>query len=83
VGQLRQVVPDSLRYCWTLVNDGTVCAGSVLDIDHVPASIRCRECGATTELVELRMVCGACGSAHVDVTAGEEFLVTSIELQEA
>jgi hydrogenase nickel incorporation protein HypA/HybF len=82
VGQLRQVVPDSLRYCWDIVNEGTVCEGSVLDIDHVAASIACDECGATTVLHELRMVCASCDSSHVHVLTGEELLVTSIELAE-
>ena len=83
VGQLRQVVPDSLVYCWGLVNDGTECEGSVLDIDHVPAAIRCDECGGTTVLDEMRMSCAECGSSKVQVATGEEFLVTSIELAEA
>ena len=82
VGQLRQVVPDSLVYCWGLVNEGTECEGSVLDIDHVPAAIRCDECSSTTVLDEMRMACASCGSSNVQVTAGEELLVTSIELAE-
>jgi len=83
VGQLRQVVPDTLVYCWGIANEGTSCAGSVLDVDHVPAAIECRDCGATTLLEEMRMICGSCGGTAVAVTAGEELLVTSIELQEA
>jgi hydrogenase nickel incorporation protein HypA/HybF len=83
VGQLRQVVPDSLVYCWGLVNDGTECEGSVLDIDHVPATVQCDDCGGSTLLGEMRMSCGSCGSSKVQVTTGEEFLVTSIELAEA
>jgi len=83
VGQLRQVVPDTLVYCWRIVNEGTTCEGSVLDVEHVPAAIECRDCGASTLLEQMRMSCGSCGSSAVDVTAGEELLVTSIELQEA
>jgi hydrogenase nickel incorporation protein HypA/HybF len=82
VGQLRQVVPDTLVYCWGLVNEGTTCEGSMLDVDHVPAVIECRDCGAATTLEEMSMRCGTCGSTAVAVTAGEELLVTSIELQE-
>lgn len=33
VGKLRQVVPDSLLYCWTLMSEKTSLDGSVLDID--------------------------------------------------
>jgi hydrogenase nickel incorporation protein HypA/HybF len=83
VGQLRQVVPDTLVYCWGIVNEGTVCEGSELDIDHVPARILCADCGATTQLEQLRMVCGSCDGTAVSVSTGEELLVTSIELQEA
>ena len=83
VGQLRQVVPETLVYCWGIVNEGTVCEGSVLDIDHVPAELTCTECGARTTMQELRIRCGSCGSTHVTVTGGEELLVTSIELAEA
>jgi hydrogenase nickel incorporation protein HypA/HybF len=83
VGRLRQVVPDTLVYCWGIVNEGTTWEGSVLDVVHVPAAIECQACGATTLLEELRMRCGSCGSTAVAVTAGEELLVTSIELQEA
>ena len=28
VGQLRQVVPETLVYCWGIVNEGTTCEGS-------------------------------------------------------
>jgi len=28
IGQLRQVVPDTLVYCWELVSEGTQLAGS-------------------------------------------------------
>jgi hydrogenase nickel incorporation protein HypA/HybF len=82
VGGLRQVVPDTLVYCWGIVNEGTTWEGSVLDVDHVPAAIACADCGATTMLEAMSMVCGCCGGTAVTVTAGEELLVTSIELQE-
>jgi hydrogenase nickel incorporation protein HypA/HybF len=50
VGHLRQVVPETLVYSWDLVVDGTALAGSVLDIEHVPAVIVCRDCGARSTL---------------------------------
>ena len=78
------------RLVWTgtgangrIVNEGTTCEGSVLDIDHVPGELTCDECGARTTMEEMRIMCGACGSSRVTVTGGEELLVTSIELAEA
>jgi hydrogenase nickel incorporation protein HypA/HybF len=82
VGHLRQVVPDTLAWCWTWSTDGSDLAGSVLDIEEVPVAVHCPTCDAHTVLHEPAFRCGSCGSTGVRVTAGEELLVTSLELQE-
>lgn len=55
VGQLRQIVPDTLVYC----------CGQVTEIGPAPV-----------------FACGACGGTDTEIAAGEEFLVTSLELEE-
>lgn len=83
VGRLRQVVPETLRYCWGLVVAEGSLAGSRLEIEHVPIELSCRDCAARTGVAhELILVCGACGGARCDVVAGEEFLLTSLELRD-
>jgi hydrogenase nickel incorporation protein HypA/HybF len=84
VGQLRQVVPDTLVFCWSLVVSQTDLEGSVLEIERVAARFRCRSCGGEYDLGNgITMVCGGCGSLDVEVVAGEEFLVSALELAEA
>lgn len=84
VGQLRQVVPDTLTYCWTMVSDQTTLAGSQLVVDTVPVTLRCLDCNSTTTLTdELLLLCTQCDGAHVSVTTGEEFMLSSLELAEA
>ena len=81
VGQLRQVVPDTLTYCWDLVCAGGPLAGSTLVVDHVPVVLDCRDCGERTTAVHaLVLTCGSCGSGAVDLSSGEELLVTSLDL---
>ena len=81
VGMLRQVVPDTLIYCWTVVCDETPLAGSLLDVDYRPVTLHCRACGAhSTVARELLLLCHTCGTDDVVVTGGEELLVTSLEL---
>jgi hydrogenase nickel incorporation protein HypA/HybF len=83
VGQLRQVVPETLAYCWTLVTDGGPLAGSRLDVDHVPVVLDCGDCGRRTTVADaLLLSCGSCGSGTIAVVSGEELLVTSIDLAE-
>jgi hydrogenase nickel incorporation protein HypA/HybF len=81
VGQLRQVVPDTLTYCWGLVCAEGPLAGSELVVDHVPVVLDCRDCGErTTAEHALVLACAACGSGSVDLRSGEELLVTSVDL---
>jgi hydrogenase nickel incorporation protein HypA/HybF len=83
IGQLRQVVPDTLAFCWTLVSEGTDLAGSVLDVERVPARLRCRACNERFALDgTIAFVCPACKSLDVEVVAGEDFDVTALDLAE-
>jgi hydrogenase nickel incorporation protein HypA/HybF len=77
IGALRQVVPDSLELYVELVSRGTVCEGARLDVEHVPARLRC--CGEEWEPPGFR--CPTCGGGG-EVVAGDEFLVESIDVEE-
>jgi hydrogenase nickel incorporation protein HypA/HybF len=81
IGQLRQIVPDTLVYCWELVSADTPLAGSRISVDYVPARIRCRSCQQVTDVGEVPLfACGGCDGSDVEVVSGEEFLITSLEL---
>lgn len=81
VGQLRQVVPETLEYCWGLVCAEGPLSGAELVVDHVPVVLGCRDCsGRTTVGDSPVLVCAACGSGAVDLLSGEEMLVTSVDL---
>lgn len=83
VGQLRQIVPDTLVYCWSLVSADTPLDGSVLDVEHIPGRLGCRDCGASAEIGPFPVFrCEECGSTATTVLAGEEFLITSLDLAE-
>jgi hydrogenase nickel incorporation protein HypA/HybF len=82
VGYLRQVVPDSLTFAFELIVEGTELAGAKLEIEEVPAAVRCRACEARTTLEQFPAHCGRCGGLDVEVTAGEELLVDSIEVED-
>lgn len=81
VGQLRQVVPASLEFCWTMITETSPLDGSALDIDHVPVRLDCRACGARTTVEHvLVLTCAACAGGDISLHTGEEFMVTSIDL---
>lgn len=83
IGRLRQVVPETLSYCWSIVSAGSSLDGSLLDVEDVPVRITCRSCGASTELDDLPLfLCAQCRGVDVSVVSGEEFLITALDLAE-
>jgi hydrogenase nickel incorporation protein HypA/HybF len=50
LGELRQVVPDSLSFYFEHVARGTLCEGAALEYETVPATLGCARCGATWTL---------------------------------
>ena len=82
VGHLRQVVPSALAFSFELVAEGTPVAGAELEMEEVPATGMCRECGAQSELRNFPLRCHKCGSLDLEVLEGEELLVEFLELEE-
>ena len=81
IGALRQVVPDSLTFCWTLVRDYEDMPDAELELEFVTAEVRCRSCGKESAITsQWSLLCPRCGSADVEVLRGDEFLVTSLDV---
>ncbi len=83
IGHLRQVVPDALAFCWTMLTEGTDLEQCTLEIEQVPAVLRCRSCEAESVLDVPLMLCPSCSSDDVTLLSGEEFLVVAVDLVEA
>ncbi|EON22097.1 MULTISPECIES: hydrogenase maturation nickel metallochaperone HypA [Nocardioides] len=84
VGHLRQVIPETLVYCWDLVTADGPLAGARLEIDHIPVVLSCHTCGAETTVEHaLVLTCSACGGGNTQPIRGEEFMVTSLDLAPA
>lgn len=83
VGYFRQVVPETLAYCWGVVTPGTPLEGSELAINHIPVVVECHVCGASTTIGALPILVCPCGSYDVTMVRGDEFLVRSLEVEEA
>jgi hydrogenase nickel incorporation protein HypA/HybF len=83
VGHLRQVVPSALTFAVELVAQGTAAEGAQLALAVAPAAGRCRECDVEGPLPSFPFECQRCGSLAVEVTAGEELRVESIEVEDS
>jgi len=79
IGALCAVVPDSMLFCFELATEGTVADGARLELDLLPGQARCRTCGRDFELSDPILLC-PCGSADVEVLAGNDLRIMSMEV---
>lgn len=79
VGALCAVVPDAMQFCFELATEGTVANGARLDLDVQPGAARCRTCDQRFEVNDLILLC-PCGSADVEVIAGRDLKILSMEV---
>jgi hydrogenase nickel incorporation protein HypA/HybF len=82
LGELRQVVPDSLSFYFEIVARGTLCEGAALEHEIVAASLACAACAETWRLETTSFRCPHCGAAEVEIESGNELEVESIEVEE-
>lgn len=79
IGRLSGVVPEALRFCFDLATVGTALEGAGLEIEEPDGSAHCRDCGRDFSVNDIILLC-PCGSADVELRAGRELQVTSVEV---
>ena len=82
IGQLSSIVDDSVQFYWDIVSRDTICGGAKLHFERIPAQFLCLDCQHAYEFQQELSACPNCDSIRVRVTAGEEFQLQSIEIEE-
>ncbi len=81
IGDFSSIVDDSVQFYFDLIGKNTISEGARLVFNRVPGRLRCWECQTTFAPDGRVYACPACGSARVEVIAGREFRVESIEVE--
>lgn len=83
VGALADIVPTYAQVFFELISKDTVAANAKINIEQIPAKIKCRSCGTETEMDinHLLYECDQCGSKSIDLVSGREFRVLSMEVE--
>lgn len=79
VGLFSGVVPDAVRFCFDVSAKGTALEGAALEILTTKARARCRGCAGEFEPRDAIALCD-CGSADVELLAGQELRIKSVEV---
>jgi hydrogenase nickel incorporation protein HypA/HybF len=81
IGELSSVVPESLRFCFEMISQGTIVEGAELRVERVPVACRCEGCGTEFTVEHLLFMCPACQSRRVAIQSGRELTIESLEVE--
>ena len=81
LGVLRDLKKEWLQRYFRYISRDTIAAEAVLVYRHVPAELRCRKCGKVFIARETDFRCPDCKESEVDIVAGRELYLESMEVE--
>ena len=81
IGELSGFVEESVRFYFDFLAKNTIAEGAALNFKPVSPRARCRSCDQPFELGELYWSCPQCGGSDIEITAGKELFIESIDIE--
>lgn len=82
IGELAQVFPDSLSFCFELLSKGTIAEGATLNIEKVPIMGYCPQCNKTFLVENNQYLCKNCGNLKIELITGRELQINHLEIED-
>lgn len=83
-GALTAVMPSAVEFAFTILSQGGIADGAVLDIKIIPIKVHCIECGRETVLDEYQPYCPVCSAAAPMIVQGrDEMRIASLEIEDS
>ncbi|MDX2037171.1 MAG: hydrogenase maturation nickel metallochaperone HypA [Isosphaeraceae bacterium] len=80
VGELSGVVADALKFAFDAATIEGSAKGSVLEIEYVPARVRCASCRTAYHPAEIPWTCPECSAIGGDLVGGRELELSFLEV---
>lgn len=81
IGQLSCVEPEAMRFCFEAAMKGSIAEDARLEIVETAGQGRCNACGKTVPMHEQYGLCPECGSAQLQIVAGDAMRVIDLEVE--
>jgi hydrogenase nickel incorporation protein HypA/HybF len=82
IGDLSSIVGESVKFYWDMMSKDTIAEGADLHFIRIKIRFRCGECMHEFGQDDSKeFACPKCGSKKVQVIAGNEFRMDSIEVE--
>ena len=81
IGEMTGVVEECVQFYFNFLGKETIAEGAALSFTMIPIKVQCRGCGKSFELKESDWTCPYCQGNNMEIIAGEELFVESIEVE--
>jgi hydrogenase nickel incorporation protein HypA/HybF len=80
IGELSGIVDECVEFYFGFLSKDTAADGAVLSFHRPQAQLSCRTCGTVFSPANGKWSCPGCQGLNVDIIAGKELHVESIEV---
>jgi len=81
IGELSSIVDDCVQFYFDFLSRDSIASGATLSFTRIPMQVRCRNCGHSFSPDKSLWSCPQCGEWDVEIMAGQEFYIDSIEVE--
>ena len=81
IGEMTGVVSTCVQFYFDFISQGTPAEEAVLSFTMVPPKAQCRDCDKLFELKEFDWTCPYCAGNRLQIVAGKELFIESIEVE--
>jgi hydrogenase nickel incorporation protein HypA/HybF len=81
IGDLSSVIDDSVQFYFDLLSKDSIAQGAQLSFKRIPFKVRCHCCGTSYTPEGEAWSCPQCREWNVEILAGNEFFLDSIEVE--
>jgi hydrogenase nickel incorporation protein HypA/HybF len=80
IGNMTGIVADCVQFYMDFMSKDTIAEGAKVVVTMVPSRAKCRDCHQEFELKEFEWTCPHCGGSSLEIIAGKELFLESIEV---
>jgi hydrogenase nickel incorporation protein HypA/HybF len=81
IGEYASIVDDSVQFYWDIISKDTQAQGAQLRFRRISAELACQTCQFRYQPERDSYECPNCGSSRVQIVAGREFYIESIDIE--
>ena len=82
IGDMCGIIDDCMQFYFDIISKDSIARGAQLSFQRIPVRVRCRHCGHEFNPQGEDWQCSQCQAGEIEVIAGGELYLESIEVEE-